>query len=107
MAPPRARRMEMSLPDKVRCLVVEMNKPEFRASDLFQFAYENKRKLPGLEFRYGADFPYSERLEDILSLLLLSGDLESSPADSCKLVVSDRLRKRLGLREEVAGAVAG
>lgn len=97
---------ELSLLNPVRSLLIEMtqSQAEFQTSDLFRLAYENRQNLPGLEFKYGTEFPYSGRLEDIVSLLLLNGDLQISPSDSCKLVVSEHLKARYTPRAASAAA---
>jgi hypothetical protein len=96
----------MSLLDSVRSILIEMKKTNavFHPAELQNFAFANSRKfkIPAITFEYGSAFPYSQRLEDAISFLVLNGEVEVSPNNSCELVISDKLKNIAG--SEAAGA---
>lgn len=80
--------------DSIRAFLMDISstQQEFYPSELHRLAYQRRAKLSGITFRYGAVRPYSEELDDILSVLLINGDLELNSSDPCKVVISQPLR---------------
>jgi len=87
------REQKLSLLDTVRLILAEMRetKPVFHPAELQRFAYENCQRFK-LPFEYGLATPYSQRLDDVLSFLLLNGEIEISSEDSCELIISNKLK---------------
>jgi hypothetical protein len=79
--------------DGVRLFLAHISKErtEFYPSDLHRLAFESQNRMAGIRFRSGFACPYSEDLEDALSVLLATGELRLSPNDRCKLIVSDSI----------------
>jgi hypothetical protein len=65
---------------------------ELSALDIHRIVFDSREKFRGIGFRYGSPVPYSERLEDVISILLATGELEISRRNPCKLVVTDTLK---------------
>jgi len=65
---------------------------EFHPSDIHRLAYDRRGQLGGLVFKYGAVQPYSEDLDDVLSILLIKGDLELKSSDTCKIIIPESFR---------------
>lgn len=86
--------------DDVRSFLTEIacSQTEYYPSELHRLAYERRTNLPGLSFRFGSVRPYSEQLDDVLSVLLVNGELQLNSADSCRIIISEALRRRIGQR---------
>ena len=67
-------------------------KATFNTSDIYMAAWENRENLPDAGWKYGAASPYSERIEDAISLLLMSRKLLVNPLNSCQLVTPRSLQ---------------
>jgi len=68
---------------------------EFYPSEVHERAYEQKTTFRDDLFRYGWTPPYSERLENALSILLRSGELRLSTNDPRKLMISKELLEKV------------
>jgi hypothetical protein len=64
---------------------------ELTSLDIHRLVFDSRAKLPDIGFRYGSPLPYSERLEDLIHILLTTGELEISRRNSCNLIVTKKL----------------
>lgn len=71
---------------------IRRDKQELSPLDIHRLVFDSRDKVRGVGFRYGSPVPYSERLEDVISILLATGELEISRQNSCALVVTEALR---------------